>query len=217
MTRPGPFAAIPPRSPRRALEELIGRGDRAAASGKERPLVTIELASGRQLEGRPIALADDGGLSMLLLHTGGSERAPQVLQLRTDAIVALGYTVGQDRPVDAAGPPSRLELARLVVSAAEDASHKLAKKLDLGVSDPLDDDQRRAVAAMLPSLRAALAQLAADAMGKEALLGLSALRLGASAARGVVKVGGELSIDAPLPPAEDWTTAELVSAIERAL
>lgn len=217
MTPPGPFAAIPPRSPRRALEELIGRGDRAQAQGKERPVVSIELASGRQFEGRPVALADDGGLSMLLLHTGGSERAPQVLHLRTDVIVAVGYEAGNARPVDAAGPPGRLELSRLVSAAAEDVAHKLGKKLDLLLVEPLDDDQRRAVAALLPTLRPVLAQLATDSMGKEALLGLVAVRLGASASRHVLKVSGELHLDAPLPPADDWTTAELVAAIESAL
>ncbi len=217
MSPPGPFSAIPARSPRHALEELILRGDRAFAAGKERPLVHLELASGRQLDGRAVAIADDGGVAVVLLHTGGPERSPQVLHLRIDVIVAVGYEVGKDRPADAAGPPGRLELARLISAAAEDVGHKLGDKLELLLDDPLDDEQRRAVAALLPTLRPALAQLAGDAMGKEALLGLSALRLGASASRNVLKVSGELHIDAPLPPADDWTTTELVSAIEREL
>jgi hypothetical protein len=216
VSPPGPFAAISPRSPRHALEDLIVRGDRAAAAGKERPLVSLELASGRQLEGRAVAIADDGGLAVVLLHTGGSERAPQVLHLRIDVIVAVGYLAGQDKPVEQAAP-GRLELARSLSSSAEALTDKLGSKLALVLADPLDDDQRRAVAAMLPALRPALTQLAADAMGKEALTALAAIRIGAAASRGVVKTSGELHIDAPLPPADEWLTGELVTEIEKAL
>ncbi len=216
MTTPGLLGSISPRSPRHVLEELASRGTRAVAAGKERPLVTLELASGRQIEGRCVAVGDDGGMAVALLHVGGSERAPQVAHVRTDHVVAVRYELVKDPP-PAQAAPGRLELTRAVSGAAEEVAHKLGAKLELALADPLDEAQRQAVATLLPSLRQALGQLAADPMGKEALGALTAVRLGASTARGVVKASGELHVDAPLPPAEEWTTAELVKAIERAL
>ena len=119
MSAAGLLKTIAPRSPRRVLEELVARGDRAAAGGKDRPMVMLELASGRQLQGRCVAVADDGGLPIALLHTGGSERAPQVMHVRTDHVVAVTYDAAKEPPPDHSAP-GRLELVRLCAAAGEE-------------------------------------------------------------------------------------------------
>lgn len=212
-TRAG-LAALAPQSPRRALEELVARGQRAAAAGHDRPVVSLELMSGRSLAGRCVAVAEDGGLSMVLLHTGGSERAPQVMQVRLDQVVAVGYEpVAQpQQPTGAA--PGRLELTRGLAGVAEEVSRVLGAKLELTLADPADDPGRRAVAALVPALRQALARLAADAMGKEALRALAVVQVGAGARRAVTASGGSLRVDGA---EEEWTANELVAAIEKAL
>lgn len=192
------------------------RGDRAVAGGKERPMVTLELASGRQLQGRCISVGDDGGMAMALLHTGGSERAPQVMHVRTDHVVAVSYDVVKEAPPEQTAP-GRLELQRLLAAAGEELSGKLGKKLEVLAAEPLDEAQRHAVAAMVPTLRQVLTRLAGDAMGQEALTALTAIRVGATAAGGALKASGELHVDAPLPPADERTAAELQAAIEKAL
>lgn len=212
----GLLKTIAPRSPRHVLEELVARGDRAAAAGKDRPVVTLELASGRQLQGRCVAVADDGGLAMALFHTGGSERAPQVMHVRTDRVVAVTYDAAKEAPPDHAAP-GRLEIVRLCAAAGDEVSAALGRKLDVLPAEPLDEAQRHAVAQLAPILRQALARLAADAMGKEALAAITAIRVGATAAGGVVKASGELHVDGVLAPGDEPTTAQLTAMLERAL
>lgn len=216
MSGPSLLGQVAPRSPRHVLEDLAARGERAVAGGKERPQVSLELASGRQLQGRVVAVGDDGGLPMVLLHTGGSERAPQVMHVRADHVVAVSYDVVKEAPPDRAAP-GRLEIARLLTAAAEELAGPLGRKLEVAAADPLDEAQRHAVAALVPTLRQALVRLAGDEMGREALSALGALRIGAASQRGAVKASNELHVDAPLPPGDEWTTAELQAALEKAL
>lgn len=216
MSGPGLLAQTPPRSPRHVLEDLAARGERAVAGGKERPNVTLELASGRQLQGRVVAVGDDGGLAMVLLHTGGTERAPQVMQVRADHIVAVSYEVMREVAPDRSAP-GRLELSRMLTAGADDLAAALGKRLEVATAEPLDEAQRHAVAALAPALRQALVRLAADEMGREALNGIAAVRVGAAHQRGAVKASGELHVDAPLSPGDEWTAAELQAALEKAL
>lgn len=208
------LGALVPQSPRRALEELVARGQRAAAAGHERPSVALELMSGRSLAGRCVAIAEDGGLTMVLLHTGGSERAPQVMQVRLDQVVAVGYEpVAQpQQPTGAA--PGRLELARALAGAGEEVSRVLGTRLELVLVEPAEEAGRRAVAALVPVLRQALVRLAGDAMGQEALREVAAVQVSAGARRAVVGSAGSLRVDAA---DEEWTASELVAAIEKAL
>jgi hypothetical protein len=216
MNSPSGLAAVVPRSPRHVIEDLAARGDRAVAAGQERPVVTLELASGRQLQGRCVTIADDSGLPMLLLHVGGSERVPEVMHVRVDHVVAVGYQVFRDAAADLVAP-GRLEISRALVSAGDDISSKLGAKVEFGLGELLGEPQRHAVMALIPQLREALLRLAADAMGSEALRALSSVRVGAALPAGVVLVSRELQINAPLPPAAEWTVAELYIAIEKAL
>lgn len=216
MSAAGLLKGLAPRAPRRVLEELVARGERAAAGGKERPLVMLELASGRQLQGRCVAVADDGGLAMALLHTGGSERAPQVMHVRTDHVVAVSYDAAKEPPPEQTAP-GRLEIVRLLAAAGEEASAALGRKLAVAPAEPLDEAQRHAVAQLAPVLRQALARLCADDLGKEALTEIAAIRVGATAAGGAVKASGELHVDATLAPADERTTAELTALLEKAL
>lgn len=213
------LGALSPRSPRHVLEDLAVRGQRAAAAGQERPVAVLELASGRQVQGRCLAVSDDAGLAMVLLHTGGNERTPQVMQVRVDHIVAVGYDLA-GQPAADREPPGRLEISRALSAAGEDLARALGGKLELVLADLSDDAERLAAMALVPVLRQALLKLAADALGQEALRGLSAVRVGVSTRRGVVKAGGALHIDAAAasPTAEDdWTVGDLVTEIERAL
>jgi DNA-binding transcriptional ArsR family regulator len=214
------LSAIAPRSPRHVLEELAARGARAVAGGQERPLVTLELANGRQLRGSCVAIADDGGLPMVLLHTGGIERAPEVLHVRIDHVVAVGYQAW--REAAPAGPaPGRLEINRALAGVADELAAKLGQRVELTAGELAEDAQRLAAMALVPVLRQALSQLAGDAMGADALRSLSAIRVGAAregaALRTHVGAAHELHVDAPLPPAEEWTAPALVAAIEKVM
>lgn len=213
---PTGLAGMSPRAPRRVLEELAARGQRASAAGQERPLVALELASGRTMSGRCVAVGDDGGLAMVLLHTGGSERAPTVVQLRLDQVVAVGYEQGGVERVPREAP-SRLELARALAAGEAELARALGARLALGVAELFDDGERLAAAALAPVLRQALLRLAADEMGQAALRGLSGVQLGAAARRAVTRSGDELRVEAAVGPDQDWACAELVAAIEKVL
>jgi hypothetical protein len=176
----------------------------------------LELASGRQLQGRCVAVGDDGGLAMVLLHLGGTERAPQVMQVRADHVVAVTYDVVKEAPPDQRAP-GRLEVARLLTAASEETQAPLGKPLEVVAAEPLDEAQRHAVAALAPVLRQVLARLCADELGREALGQLARVRVGAAHQRGAVKASDELHLDAPLPPGDEWTVAELAAAVEKAL
>lgn len=208
------LGALVPQSPRRALEELVSRGQRAAAAGHERPGVSLELMSGRSLAGRCVAVSDDGGLTMVLLHTGGSERAPQVMQVRLDQVVAVGYEPVAPALQSTGAAPGRLELARGLASVGEELARAAGARLELVLREPADDAGRRAVAALVPVLRQALLRLAGDAMGKDALRALASVQVGAGPRHAVVASGGALHVEGG---DEEWTVGELVAAIEKAL
>lgn len=208
------LAALVPQSPRRALEELAARGKRAAAAGHDRPVVSLELMSGRSLAGRCVAIAEDGGLSMVLLHMGGSERAPQVMQVRLDQVVAVGYEPVAQAQQPTGAAPGRLELSRGLAGVAEEVARVLGARLELVLAEPADEPGRHAVAALVPVLRQALVRLAADAMGKEALRALASVQVGAGPRRAVMASRGSLRVEGA---EEEWTVSELVAAIEKAL
>src|SRR5688572_4980814 len=108
-----------PRAPRRILEELVARGQKAATTGKDRPLVTLLLTTGRDVTGRAVAIADDGGIAMIALHVGGPVSAPAVTHVRIDHIVAVTHDVATAKPPMADEPaPGRLELTRAMVQPA---------------------------------------------------------------------------------------------------
>lgn len=211
------LAALAPQSPRRVLEELVARGRRAAAAGHERPAVSLELLSGRSLAGRCVAVADDGGLSMVLLHTGGSERAPQVVQVRLDQVAAVGYEPVSQPQQPTGAAPGRLELARGLAGVAEEVTRVLGARFELVLAEPAEDAGRQAVAALVPVLRQALVRLAADAMGKDALRTLAAVQVGAGPRRAVTASGGSLRVEGAEEVGQEWTVSELVAAIEKAL
>jgi hypothetical protein len=105
----------------------------------------------------------------------------------------------------------------MLTAGADELAAALGTRLEVVAAEPLDEAQRLAAAALAPLLRQALARLAADELGREALARLTAVRVGAAHRRGAVRVSGELHVDAPLPPGEEWTVAELRADLERAL
>jgi hypothetical protein len=212
------LAKLVPRAPRRLLEELVERGQRAAATGKDRPLVTVLLAAGRDIVGRVVALRDDGGIAVCALHIGGSPAAPQVAHIRVDQIAAITYDMVGDRPPLADEPaPGRLELARALSERTASIAARLGATLSIAVHEPLGEDDRRAVMAAIPTLEQVIGKLADDAIGKDALRTLTAVRLGASVRGGVRKDGTTLTIEVPRGAEDTWDEASMRAAVEKAL
>jgi hypothetical protein len=213
------LAKLAPRAPRRILEELVARGQKAAVTGKDRPVVTLLLTTGRDVTGRAVAIADDGGLAVIALHVGGPISAPQVTHVRVDQIVAVTHDVTTPRPPMADEPaPGRLELTRALAPHAAHLSSRIDHKLALVPNEPMDDDDRRAVMATISLFAQVLGKLADDPMGTEALRHLSEIRLGA-AAKGDVRTagGGVLVVEVPRSSDDAWDERALKNAIEKAL
>jgi hypothetical protein len=212
------LAKLAPRAPRRILEEIVARGQKAAVTGKDRPVVTLLLTTGRDVTGRAVAIADDGGLAMIALHVGGPISAPQVAHVRVDQIVAVTHDLATPRPPMAdEAAPGRLELARALAPHAAQVSAKIDKKLELSPNEPLDDDDRRAVMAAIPLFAQVLGKLAEDAIGKDALRLLSEIRLGASARGDARTAGGVLTVEVPRSSDDAWDERAFKAAIEKAL
>jgi hypothetical protein len=205
-----------PRAPRRLLEELVERGQRAAVTGKDRPLVTIQLSTGRDLVGRVVALRDDGGIAVCALHVGGTAAEPQVAHVRVDQIAVITYDL--DRPAHADEPaPGRLELSRALSERTASIAARLGTALAITVHEPLGEDDRRAVLAAIPTLERVIGKLADDDLGKEALGALSSVRLGASVRGGARKDGTTLTIEVPRGADDAWDENAMRVAVEKAL
>lgn len=212
------LAELNPRAPRRLLDELAGKAARAAAQGKDRPQVTVMLATGRELAGRVVAIGDEGGVVVLALHVGGPASAPTVTHVRVDQVIAVTVDVAPDKPAFDGPPPGRLELARALGDHAAALTSVLGgAPVALSTADPLGDDERHAVAAALPTLAKVLLALAADDLGKDALRGLAAIKVGAAGKGSVTQTAGTLSIDVPRSSDDAWDERAMRREIEKAL
>jgi hypothetical protein len=198
------LADLNPRAPRRLLDELAGKAARAAAQGKERPQVSVMLATGRELAGRVVAIGDEGGVVVLALHV--------------DQVIAVTVDVAPDKPAFDGPPPGRLELARALGDHAAALAAALGgAPVALSTADPLGDDERHAVAAALPTLAKVLLALAADDLGKDALRGLAAIKVGAAGKGSVSQSAGTLSVDVPRSSDDAWDERAMRREIEKAL
>lgn len=204
------------RSPRAALEELSMRARRAAERGRERPEVTIHLASGAVISGRLVKVDDDRGAAVALVHVGGVPAAPRVASLRVDQVVAVIHDLAPE--LDDLGPaPGRLEVMRAWGTHAAPLAAALGRGLELVVDDRLDESGRRAAFAHAPALGALLRDLAGDPLGRDALLAFETIRLGATPGGEIRKDARVLVIDVPDDPDRAWSPAALRHEVEQAL
>lgn len=213
------LAKFQPRAPRRILEELVARGAKAAVTGKDRPVVTLQLVTGRDVTGRAVAIADEAGLAMIALHVGGPLSAPTVTHVRIDQVVAVTHDVATDKPPMAdEAAPGKLQLTReLAQKVAPVVANKVDKPIAVVPNEPLGDDDRRAVMAAIPLLATVLGTIASDAIGADALRKLSEIRTGA-ATRGDVRIQGDiLVIEVPRAADDAWDERTLKAAIEKSL
>lgn len=197
----------------------MARGAKAAVTGKDRPVVTLQLATGRDVTGRTVAIADDGGLAIIALHVGGPVSAPTVAHVRIDHVVAVTHDIATDKPPMAdEAAPGKLQLAReLAQKVAPAVANKVDKPIAIVPNEPLGDDERRAVMAGIPLLATVLGKIAEDAIGKDALRRLTEIRIGA-ATRGDVRLSAEvLSIEIPRAADDAWDERTLRAAIEKVL
>lgn len=212
MTTPGDvLARLPAAGPRRLLEDLARLGSALAQADRARPEVECFLHGGHIVRGRIIAVVDDRGGALALIAVGGSARAPSVSYVRLDHVSALTIIDASllvAAPVSEAPVPSKLELARAI------AALDLPAPLTARAAADLDADARRAIAQLLPALAAALAAIAGDDLGRQALAGIAELELAASPHGEVARSGGTLIIHAPTLLASAFTAASLREALE---
>lgn len=205
------------RSPRAVLADLALRATKAVARGRDRPEVALYLASGPIVTGRLVSVANDRDQPVALLHVSGPEGAPRVAAVRVDQVIAVCYDVVREA-ADAGPAPGRLEVQRAWLAQAAPIAQALAMPLELTLADLLDEPGRRAAATAAPMLGALLAQLATDALGREALLQLTTVRLGAARDGGRVRKDGTLLIvEVPSDPDHAWDAGQLRAEVEKAL
>jgi hypothetical protein len=121
--------------------------------------------------------------------------------------------LGLDAPA-----PSRLELQRQAAAYSAGLPALLDRAPAIALALDLDDDDRRAVAAVLPVLFDALTAIAGDDAGRAALAGIARIEIGAAP-------GGELRrqpadrliVGAPRSPRDGFSFAALLAALEKLL
>jgi hypothetical protein len=206
------LAQVSVASPKQLLEDLSRVGVALAKNDRARPEVELYLASGQTIRGRVVSIAD----SIAVVHVGGNVRQPAVTFVRVDQVAAIGVTDASllvRAPVSDAPPPSRLELQRQI-AARLDGLH-LSLKIELRAN--LDDEDRRAIGALLPVLVEVLGAIVSDEMGKQALASIEVIELAAGSDGEVVKESRGFLIRAPKLLTEQFTHGKLRRAIEALL
>ena len=185
-----------------------------------RPEVDLHLASGQVMRGRLVSLSDHGQGVTILVHTGGTVKAPSVAFVRVDHVAAVADASLLARPVMSDAPvPSKLELQRQCAARADGlgASFGHPVAIELGGASELDDDGRRAIGVALPLVQDVLHAIASDPMGKEAVAGIKTVELGAASTLEVTLDRKRLVIRAPKLLSEQPDHAALRKAIEKLL
>lgn len=211
------FEQLKAKSTRGVLDDLARIAATLAKHDRGRPEVDLHLASGHVVRGRLVSVADH-----VVVHTGGTPRAPSVAFVRVDQIAAVGVADASllAKPVMSDAPaPSKLELSRQCAARADGLAGSLGRPItvELGGASELDDDGRRAIGTLLPLVQEVVRAIASDAMGKDALAKLDAIELGATADLEVRIDGKRLVVRAPKLLSEQPTHASLRKAIEALL
>lgn len=203
-------------SPRKVLEDLARVGTALAKNDRARPEVDVYLASGQTIKGRVVSVADDRGTVLAVLHVGGPATQPAVTFVRVDQVAAIGIADASllvRAPVADTPPPSRLELQRQIAARADGL--RLALKIELGGN--LEDEDRRAIGALVPVLFEVLGAIAGDEMGAQALATIQTIELAAGSDGAVVKESRGFLIRAPKLLTEQYTHQTLRRALEKQL
>ena len=202
------------------LEELAAIGRVLAAADRPRPEIELYLVGGHVLRGRLAGIGDDAGTAVVSVVTGGHPRSPALGCVRVDqiaAVVALDASV-LVRPVVSDQPaPSKLELVRALGARAESLTTALGRALPLTTVPELDEDGRRAVAAVLPALVDTLRAIAREALGKAALDALDGVELGAAGQPELRRDGNKILVLASRVPMDAWPAARLRAELEKLL
>lgn len=226
-------------SPRHLLEDLTRIGTALAKADRARPEVELYLASGSAIRGRVVSVADDrtgaiapgsvsdrpagdrAGGAIAIVLIGGSAKQPSVAFVRVDQIAALivvDASLLVKAPSIDAPVPSKLELQRQVAARADMLADTFGRKIAIElVASDLDDEGRRAIGIALPVIIEVLTAVATDELGKEALVSIDTLELGAAGSADVQLASKRLAIRAPKLLTEQLTHAVLRRVIEKLL
>jgi hypothetical protein len=206
---------------RHLLEDLARIGSALAKADRVRPEVELFLASGQNVRGRIVSVADDRAGPIALLQVGGSAKQPSVTFARIDQITALTVVDASllvQAPALDAPVPGKLELQRQVAARTEALATTLGRPFVIElVSSDLDDDGRRAVHVALPILAEVLTAIAGDELGREALASIDGVELGAAPSADIQRAQKRLAIRAPKLVTEQLTHAVLRRAVEKLL
>lgn len=203
-------------APRRLLEDLARIASALAKHDRARPEVELFLASGQVVRGRIVTVSDDRHGAIAVVQVGGNVRQPSVTFVRVDQVAAVGVadaSVLVKAPITDAPAPSKLELQRQI-AAKLDGLHQ---KLKIEFSPTADDDDRRAIGALLPVLFDVLGAIAADDMGKQALALVETIELAAGPGGEVMKQQRGFRIVAPKLLTEQFTHQALRRELEKHL
>ena len=114
--------------------------------------------------------------------------------------------------------PSRLELQRQAAAYSAGLPALLGRAPAIQLAPDLDDDDRRAIDALLPVLFDALTAIAGGGAGRAALAGIARIEIGAARSAALWKEAPDrLVVRAPRDPAAACTIGSLRAAIERAI
>jgi hypothetical protein len=214
------LAELRARSPRRLLEELAELGRALAKADRPRPELELQLASGQGVRGRIVTVDDERDGPIAVLHVGGRPDAPSVAFVRIEhvaAVTVVDASLLVRAPVVEAPVPSRLELARKLTAQAETLAGKAGRAVRFEIAGELDDDGRRAVAAVLPVAAEVLSSIHNDELGRQALAAIETIELAAGPQGEVTRHSGVLRIVAPMLLVEAFTARTLRDAIEKLL
>ena len=212
-------------APRRLLEDLARIATALAKHDRARPEVELYLASGQVVRGRIVTVSDDRQGAVAVVQVGGNVRQPAVTFVRVDQVAAVNVadaSVLVRAPVTDAPAPSKLELQRQIAAKLDGLMGQLgktewARPIKLEFSPSVDDDERRAIGALLPVLFDVLGAIAADDMGKQAIAAIETIELAAGPGGEVMKQQRGFRIVAPKLLTEQFTHATLRRELEKHL
>jgi hypothetical protein len=201
------------------VDELLALKRRAdGGESVPAPLVTLHLHSGRDLVGHLLARSEPGAPDgAWLMHVPGPDRfaGDDVAYVPPSAVEAITvHGAGQLALAVAAlaPPPSRLELSRRVAelgrSLSERAHHGVAVEVDWERL-PAGDEALKTLAQALDRTARALAAVATEPVGREALQPVTTIRL--------VADGDEVRCDGTSLAIPVAATGDLRQQLERVL
>lgn len=221
--------ALPARPIYQILDALQSASiDEVKAGEMKAPRVTLLLRSGREIFGRVTALREVRGSATVLMQTGGDNRwdmGSDVTYIPFESVEAIIVhdapshvellSDGAVQSIDP--PPTRLNARRMLETDKQAAITAMARQLDW--STPIDEleegDGLRALTQLSASTASVLTELMNDALGREALNGITGVRF-EKGALSAGKVASFLVVRSPMQQ-ERIDAVSLKTVIEAAL